>query len=53
MLKSFIILSVYGVRDMKCPECGSLKVKKEDDGRNILIFCDKCGLVIEDEIVVC
>lgn len=45
-------LIFYWVRDVKCPECGSLKVKKEDDGRNILLFCGKCGLVIEDEIIV-
>lgn len=36
---------------MKCPECGSPEVKKEDDGRNILVYCDKCGLVIDDEIM--
>jgi len=37
---------------MKCPECGSSAIKKDDDGRNIVIFCDNCGLVIEDEILV-
>jgi transcription initiation factor TFIIIB Brf1 subunit/transcription initiation factor TFIIB len=37
---------------MKCPECGSCGIKREDDGRNILVFCNDCGLVIEDEIIV-
>ncbi|UCG95774.1 MAG: hypothetical protein JSV92_01850 [archaeon] len=35
---------------MKCPECGSSGVKKEDDGRNILVYCGSCGLVIDDEL---
>jgi len=37
---------------MKCPECGSKNIKKEDDGRNILIFCGDCGFVVNDEILV-
>jgi transcription initiation factor TFIIIB Brf1 subunit/transcription initiation factor TFIIB len=37
---------------MKCPECGVSNVRREDDGRNILIFCGKCGFVIDDEIIV-
>lgn len=34
-----------------CNECGS-KVGRADDGRNVLVFCDGCGLVVTDEIVV-
>ena len=52
MLKSSPALPFNRVREMKCPECGSRGIRKEDDGKNIVIFCGDCGLVIEDEIVV-
>jgi len=37
---------------MNCPECGEDGVRKENDGRNILIRCMSCGLVIDDELIV-
>ncbi len=51
MFKLYAVLLYSGAK-MKCPECGSVDIKREDDGRNILIFCGSCGLVIEDEIIV-
>ncbi|MCD6477405.1 MAG: hypothetical protein J7K87_00155 [Candidatus Aenigmarchaeota archaeon] len=37
---------------MRCPECGSDRVRKVDDGRNILLVCEECGFVVNDEIAV-
>lgn len=37
---------------MKCPECNGKIIEKQDDGRNILLVCKKCSLVLEDKLNV-
>ena len=46
-LKKINLLRI--IMEPKCPECGSMKIRKNIGE----IVCRKCGFVIEDGIVVC
>jgi len=46
-LKNFQILRLN--MKLRCPECGSTKIAKSMGE----VVCRKCGLVIEENMVVC
>ncbi|MFB6088195.1 MAG: hypothetical protein ABEK36_00270 [Candidatus Aenigmatarchaeota archaeon] len=46
------MLEINPEEGLRCPECNGKMIEKQDDGRNILLVCRDCDLVLEDRLTI-